>query len=356
MRVLVTIADLSGPGGVAHYYRALRKHLPVNVEYLPIGTRYAGRNLPRPLRMVLDLLLFLQKAASFDMVHVNPSLCARCYFREAILILAARALRKRVIVFFRGWERDYAAALDRSKRRLFRAAFARVDAMIVLGAEFEDAVRRWGYAGPVFRETTAIDEDLLCGIGPRPAPTGAGPLRVLFLSRMERAKGLYESIEAMRLLNDPRIHMIFGGDGGEADAFARHLAKTQPPGVTYLGYLRGEAKKSALRDADVFLLASYGEGMPNSVLEAMAFGLPVITTRTGGVADFFEDEKMGLVVSARDAGAIAKSIRRLADDPAWRERISRYNADYARTRFYSSRVAERLMSIYQAVVESGGRG
>ena len=84
------------------------------------------------------------------------------------------------------------------------------------------------------------------------------------------------------------------GTGGELEAARKYVAGKRIRNVNFLDWITGEQKARALHDADVYLLASYhGEGMPNSLLEAMACGLSIITTDVGGIKDFFEPEKMG---------------------------------------------------------------
>ena len=86
-------------------------------------------------------------------------------------------------------------------------------------------------------------------------------------------------------------------------------------------------------------------------LEAMAFGLPIITTRVGGIPDFFEDGKMGLFLDSREPEHIAEKIRYLLDRPELMQQMSKYNFEYAKEHFYASKVAKRLEAIIDQVVK-----
>jgi glycosyltransferase involved in cell wall biosynthesis len=89
--------------------------------------------------------------------------------------------------------------------------------------------------------------------------------------------------------------------------------------------------------------------MPNAVLEAMAFGLPVVTRSVGGMKDFFEDGKMGFITESRDPAVFAEFLARLGADSVLRTSMGRYNRAYARGRFAASVVAARLLEIYARV-------
>ena len=74
MKVLIVTLDLNGPGGVAHYYKAVKPHLPNYVNFLFIGKRYKSWNLPSYFRLVVDVFNFLFSVNKYDLIHLNPSL------------------------------------------------------------------------------------------------------------------------------------------------------------------------------------------------------------------------------------------------------------------------------------------
>lgn len=85
--------------------------------------------------------------------------------------------------------------------------------------------------------------------------------------------------------------------------------------------------------------------MPTVVLEAMAFGLPVITRYVGGLCDFFEDGKMGRITDSMDSNVYAELTEPLLNNPIVAKDISRYNHEYALSHFMASKVAENIESI-----------
>jgi len=272
--------------------------------------------------------------------------------RKRFFLATAKRRGQKVVVFFRGWHRDCEESLHHWRLSLFRKVYFRADAMVVLAREFEAKLRAWGYQGPIYVETTAVDDSLLESVGFRDQRTISPVIRVLFLGRVVRSKGVYEALEAYdRVRRDYEdIRFTIAGDGEDLGAVRQYVARRSIGGVDFLGYIRGSEKARVLREHDVFLLPTYhGEGMPNAILEAMAVGLPIITRPVGGLKDFFQDGKMGFITEARSPEALARHLKRLVSDSELRRSMGQFNHAYARGRFAASRVASRLNSIYCAV-------
>ena len=114
--------------------------------------------------------------------------------------------------------------------------------------------------------------------------------------------------------------------------------------------MSGQEKKELLETANIFCFPSYGEGMPNVVIEAMAFGLPVVTRRVGGLADFFKDGEHGFFTTSKDPIIFADFIEKLLVNQQLYEEISLNNYQYARSNFLASCAAKRLEEIYRSVL------
>jgi len=122
--------------------------------------------------------------------------------------------------------------------------------------------------------------------------------------------------------------------------------------IDFLGYVRGDKKKSVFVTHDIYCFPSYSEGLPISVLEALAFGMPVVTCAVGGLADIFRDGEMGALVPLRDAGAIAKKIEAIISDRESMVRMARNNHSYAKKNFLAPKAAARLLDIYEKTITS----
>ncbi|MCK6370107.1 MAG: glycosyltransferase family 4 protein [Gammaproteobacteria bacterium] len=351
MKVLVVVPRLDLAGGVANYYRVLRSHLDADKVYYEVG-RQAGERGASAARLLGDFAAFHRRlrTGQFDLVHLNPSLGRRAVVRDGILLLIARAHRLPVLVFFRGWDRALAERITAQWAWLFRLVYGRASKLVVLAEEFRTQLAAWGIRTPVQVETTVV-EDAACE-APRPASgSDRAPVNLLFMSRLDREKGLVEAIEAYARVRErhPNCRLTIAGDGPERSRAEQLVGERALPGVHFIGHVEGDAKRAAFLDADNFFPTCYGEGMPNAVLEAMAWGLPVVTRAVGGLRDFFEDGRMGRITDSRDPAELAALLLPLVGDRKRRDEIGAFNRAYARERFSASRVAARLEKIYAAI-------
>jgi glycosyltransferase involved in cell wall biosynthesis len=319
------------------------------------------------LRLLYDwLCLFLTVVAHApDLVHINPGLDGRrlrSFRRDAVNVLIARLLRRRVLLFWRGWDNAWCGAPEfpKGNRSLLARVYRSADAHIVLASQFRDDLRRWGVRAPIHVETAVVGDELLAE-PPRNHEGLAPGHRLLFLSRVEEAKGVFELVEAYRLLKaeNSAYTLTIAGDGQDLEALRRHAGRLGLEDIRFTGFVEGPAKMQCFREADVFCFLSYTEGMPNAVLEAMAMGLPLVSSNAGGLRDILQDGETGFIVRqdpvapARgrfDPHEVAQKIRKLATDRVLYLRISRHNRELAHDRFAAPKVARRLEAIYASVL------
>jgi O-antigen/teichoic acid export membrane protein/glycosyltransferase involved in cell wall biosynthesis len=154
----------------------------------------------------------------------------------------------------------------------------------------------------------------------RKAP--ARQTRLLFVGAMGRLKGERDLIHALQQAPElePSLRVTLLGNGAET---IRPFAQTSSvwPLIEHLGPAPLEKRVKFFKQADLFVLPTYAEGMPVSVLEAMAAGLPVISTRVGGIPELIEDGVEGYLVAPGDVEALANRITRLIRDPSERRRM-----------------------------------
>lgn len=164
---------------------------------------------------------------------------------------------------------------------------------------------------------------------------------VLFVGRLVPKKG-YDLLLAAA---DPAYDLVFVGEGNEGRPAG------QRPGVHHLGALPPEAVAEVYRACDVFALPSTAEGFPLTVQEAMACGLPVVTTDDPGYAPY-ELDRAHVTLLPRDVDALREALSSLARDGRLRERMGDYSRRYAATSFAWEEHANALLRLYDDVLSA----
>jgi glycosyltransferase involved in cell wall biosynthesis len=172
---------------------------------------------------------------------------------------------------------------------------------------------------------------------------------LLFLGRLGHRKGIFVLLEALAAVRSQFRHVVLlcGGDG-ELDRVRAEMARLDlNDNVTLLGWVKGAAKEELLESSTVYVLPSFDEGVPMSILEAMAWGLPVIATPVGGIPEVVTDGREGMLVAPGDAGALGRAICRLLADAELRAQMSRNGRLRFQTDFSIQSVLDKLESIYR---------
>jgi glycosyltransferase involved in cell wall biosynthesis len=191
----------------------------------------------------------------------------------------------------------------------------------------------------------------LSTFSPRKPP--ADPPVVMLIARMLRDKGVVEFVSAARMLhsNGVSARFVLVGDsdpGNPASISAETLASWHGrDGVECWGW-RNDVE-AVLRQAHIVCLPSYREGLPKSLLEAAACGLPIVTTDTVGCRDVVNHEINGLLVPVKSIDALAGALLRLIRDPDLRQSMGIQGRQLAEREFSSERIIAETLAVYERV-------
>jgi len=159
---------------------------------------------------------------------------------------------------------------------------------------------------------------------PAPHAVDARAPRIVFLGWMHREKGIFELVEAAATVHArvPGASFELIGGGRDLDALAAEVSRRGlGECVTMTGWLPHDAALARLREASIFALPSYYEGLPNAMLEAMATALPVVATPVGSIKDVIRDGENGLLVPVKDVTSLTNALLRLVEDPLLAQRL-----------------------------------
>jgi|WetSurMetagenome_2_1015567.scaffolds.fasta_scaffold45680_1 glycosyltransferase involved in cell wall biosynthesis len=363
-RVLILVPGKEARGGITNYYSVLEPLFTLPVTYFERGSRKwpIRKNLLYEFfRILNDYRKFFQilRKNQFDLVQTSTSFSSFAIFRDAVFIVIAKLFKCKVIVFFRGRDEKFVLKVEKYGLWLFKAVYFKTNAFIDLSKESMERFKVWGYNKPIFLETTIVANELLQKISEeylykKYSKNKSYLFTILYLARIEISKGIYEAIETFRLLQSkyPNIKMIIAGDGREEIMVRKFAEINNIKNISFLGFVDGDIKRAVFMDSDYYLFPSYFEGMPNSVLEAIAFGLPIISTNVGGLSDFFINGTFGYITDKRDPDILAEMVEKLIKNPEVTMKISLNNYNYAKENFLSTKVVKRIESIFCSVINS----
>jgi glycosyltransferase involved in cell wall biosynthesis len=279
------------------------------------------------------------------LVHVH--LASRASFwRKSTFIVMARVMHVPYVLHLHGAEFHLFHANSRPfVQRFIRSVFDDAAAVIVLSLWWQ----RWVASISIQNQVQVLYNAVSCH-DPALSRTGTGAT-LLCLGRLGARKGTFDLLAALARLAPQHADMrlLLGGDG-DLDAVrksARELGLADR--VELLGWISGDAKHRALERADVYVLPSYNEGLPMSVLEAMAAGLPIVSTPVGGIPEAVTDGREGFLVPPGDVEQLAQRISRLLADGNLRREMGDRARLTAREQFSSAVLIPKLRQIYGGI-------
>lgn len=338
MRVLVVGPGLDVQGGVSQVIRLTLKYPPPDTELTLKPTliqRYAVSHLSRATpaywRGALSNWLFFlrslptiqHQAKQSDITHIHVSVAGSTLRK---MIVARRLKRQQLPFILHNHGADYDVFFARLARPLQRKVldmFKAARGTIVLSEWWQEFHRQllnqpdyplWVMPNPI--EIPAEAQGVAIDTSPY--------LKLLYLGRMDERKGSARVLRALAALPPDirsKVRLKMAGDGEVAAMRQLSCELGVEDLVEIRDWIGGEEKLRWMQETNAFILPSRAEGLPMSLLEAMAWGKAVIVSPVGGIPEFVDDGQEGIIVPPDDINAIAGAIRRLAESPALRAQM-----------------------------------
>jgi glycosyltransferase involved in cell wall biosynthesis len=182
------------------------------------------------------------------------------------------------------------------------------------------------------------------------------PAALLYVGSWLDRKGIYYLADAFRLLASriPDIRLTMAGCLTSGEIVKGFFAPEVRAQVCILPFVERERMPAIYAEHDIFVFPSLVEGMPLTLLEAMASGLPVVTTNVCGMADVVEDDRNGMLVDAADADGLAKAIEHLCGCPELRQQLGE-EAQKTMSRYTWEKVTRKLEDLLTLAVQQGAK-
>ena len=349
MKVLMIGAGRDVRGGVSSvvnsYYDAGLDKL-CELTYLP--TMEDGSKLKKLFVAARARIRFEKLIKDADILHVHMS-ADNSFYRKAVFIRKAYREKKKIIIHMHGSTFDifYKERCNEKQKKEVRDIFAVADKVIALSEDWK------GFLVKYICEEDKIQVIYNAVKIPDPYEKDYSNKKMLFLGRLGQRKGTYDLIEVLPAIFQkfPDAHMYFGGDGEREQAEALCRKKGIADHVTFLGWVRDAEKEKYLKECSVYVLPTYHEGMPMSILEAMAYGMAVVSTYVGGIPHLITDGENGLLCEAGDKESLKRLLYEILFNKKKCIQFGRNSIKKIRENFNINKNLDRIMSIYEQVCD-----
>jgi glycosyltransferase involved in cell wall biosynthesis len=254
---------------------------------------------------------------------------------------------------------DLGGAKARGLERLERILARRTDVLLFQSGEDYGECERRGYRSRLRYLGNGVQDEWF-ELAP-PAPHG-DRLRVLFVGRLIRAKGILDLLEAAAEVPEIELRVVGGRLASERDDIRSELDRMGNDlrlagRLHFVGSVHPDQMRANMGWADAFALPTFhDEGVPRSIIEAMAAARPAIVTNVKGCRELVDDGIEGLVVEARDVAGLVRALRRLVESPAERSTMGEAGRARAWRNHREADVLSRLESAYAELGVRPGRG
>lgn len=348
--VLTISTDPLSNGGIASVVNVYQKNIYPFKHISSTKSTSKFENaivLFKAIILIITRLIFDKK---IKIVHIQGASYNSFHRKYIFFWLSKFVFRKKVIYHIHGAEFHlfYSKANSKLKKKIVKF-LTNSDVIICLSEEWEK----------YFKDTFKLKKiEVLNNVIKRPEvltnkqSNKIDIINFLFLGTVGKRKGMWDILDVIikhKSEFEGKIKLFVGGNGEIEKMLALIENEKLMEIVEFIGWVKDTPKIEMLNKCQVYLLPSYNEGLPISILEAMSYSMPIISTKVGGIPQVVEDNKNGFLIEPGNKEQIYSSIKFFIDNP---DKIVEYgnNSSEMVKRFYMESVLTKLKSIYNELI------
>lgn len=344
-KVCMIVQDPKVKGGIAAVisgYRGSKLEQDYSITY--VESYRDGSKFDKLTKAIKGYFHFA-KALLWDrpeLVHIHSSF-GPSFYRKIPYIYMAKWSKLPVINHIHGSEFDklYTNA-SVTKRRLVEKVWGKCDRFIVLSEAWKD---KFSCVIPKEKMTVVENYSRLQPVMDRSVCN----YQILFLGAINSMKGCLDIVDVIYDLKKtfPEIKMVIAGDGEIEAVKEKAKEKGILENLNFPGWVRGEEKEDLLIKSDIFFLPSYTEGMPMSILDAMGYGLPIVSTNVGGIPKLVKEGSNGKLYEPGDAKGMVEGIKVLLENKEQRLEFGKKSREIIEEGYSLERHLEKIAGVYE---------
>jgi glycosyltransferase involved in cell wall biosynthesis len=347
--------DLDVMGGITYVVREYIKaglQNRVDLTFIPTTKDRSKSAKVFYFIMAITMTLKMLLQCHGDIYHLHVSQDGS-FYRKLIILLLAKMFNRKVIVHIHGSQFEEFMTGALINRWLTKKMFVKADRVIVLSESWKSLVINFESNAKVVTVFNPIGKMRKC------EKKKNSVLRVLFLGRLSKRKGTYDLLQVVKNGKDyftqKKVKFIIAGDG-DVDA-VREFVKYHElkPLIDVPGWVYGDEKNRCLLDADIYVLPSYSEQMPMSILEAMASQLPIISTFVAGIPEMVKNGINGKLIKPGDLKGLSDALTELIENKDLRRLMGEESFTIVAEKFDSKVIVRQLVEVYSGLKEKCSR-
>lgn len=311
-----------------------------------IETHRDGSAFVKLVYFIYALFQYVLLLPYYDIVHIHvsepPSALRKCFFMPL-----AKFLRKKTILHFHSFSPD--TTVKSNKAYLYSYLFGKADIVIALSPYWKREIYS---ALPQIKceKIHVLYNPCTCEMYPE---TYRKKNSILFAGAIVARKGYEDLLRAYAQVvkMHPDWDLVIAGDGelNKAKAIVKELNIIDK--VKFLGWIRGQDKDRAFKEASIFCLPSYAEGFPMAVLDAWAYGLPVVATPVGGLLDIAKENTNIMLFPVGEVRTLCDKLCQIIEKKEFRRKMGEEGLKLADTTFNQYTIANQLAQLYTLLAD-----
>lgn len=352
IKVLMIGPALSMKGGIASVNRTLMESEPISkFDTKYIASYVDGNKFKKMVVALVGLIkmLVLLITTNVKIVHIHSA--SRGSFRRKYLYyVLAKIFNKKIVYHMHGGEfmlyYNEASVLE---KKIITNLLNNVDRVIALSSRWKEDLEK-------------ISDNAMIDVVHNPVNimpfdikrVKTNQINILFMGRLGKGKGIYDLLEVIPniIKENKNVFFYLCGDGDVEQVKEIIVNKFLESKVFVPGWINTNEKINYFNESSIYILPSYNEGLPISILEAMASSLPVIATNVGGIPEAIEHNRNGYLISPGDTKSLEKYLVKLIRDEKMRNMFGQENLQKCKKYFDQDIVVSKMNSIYASILNN----
>lgn len=334
------------PGGIGSYiqWQLSLKEIQCRFKTFFLATHIEKNKFSKTIFCLKSFFLGVLLIPLFDVVHIHVA-GKHGFLRKSLYLLYAKLFFKKTILHIHTADMDVVLKnLKGVLRWYFSKCFSISSTIIALSDYWNKVYIEFSPSSKIITIENPIDVQKFSYDSNRKNRV------VLFMGRIGKRKGAFDLIDAIPevVRNFPDAMFVFDGDGDIEQAKQIVQSKSIEDNVVFRGWVGFSEKISDLKNAQIFVLPTYAEGLPIAILEAMASGLPILSTKIPAI-EAIDLGPAAVLVSPGDVSGIENSLIRLLSNESLRKKMGKSARELAVKKFSNEVISKKLVSLYDNI-------